>query len=37
MTNTEAQNICVQCEETSYPTDWEICECGSTEFRSDEI
>ena len=33
MINTEAQNICVECEETSYPTDLGICECGSTEFK----
>jgi len=37
MTNTEAQKTCIECEETSYPTDLDICECGSTEFRSNEI
>jgi len=27
MTNTEAQNTCIECGEISYTTDFDICEC----------
>ena len=36
MINTETEIICPECGELSYPTDLDICECGSTEFRSDK-